>query len=77
MKVVTILIPSFHGLRSERWAYKLGPTDEKKKRLRFKSLALLKQARLIKSEILLCCLEIGELKYLWEVSVGVPSWELE
>ena len=41
MKVVTILIPSFHGLRWERRAYKLGPTDQKK-RLHFKSLALLK-----------------------------------
>ena len=30
MKVVTILIPSFHGLRWERVAYKLGPTDRKK-----------------------------------------------
>ena len=31
MKVVTILIPSFQGLRYERGAYKLGPTDEKKR----------------------------------------------
>ena len=31
----------------------------------------------IKLEILLCWLEIGELKYLWEVSVGVSSCELE
>ena len=48
MKVVTILIPSFHGLRQERGAYKLGPTDEKKKRRQhFKILALPKQERLI------------------------------
>ena len=29
VKVATILIPSFHGLREERVAYKLGPTDKK------------------------------------------------
>ena len=29
MKDVTILIPSFHGLRYERGAYKLGPTEKK------------------------------------------------
>ena len=45
MKVVTILIPSFNGLRKERGANRLGPTD-KKKTTHFKSLALLKQARL-------------------------------
>ena len=30
-KVVTILIPSFHGLRKERVAYNLGKTDKEKK----------------------------------------------
>ena len=30
MKVVTILIPSFHGLRQERVSYKLGPRRKKK-----------------------------------------------
>ena len=29
VKVATILIPSFHDLRKERVAYKLGPTDKK------------------------------------------------
>ena len=32
MKVVKTLIPSFHGPRYERVAYKLGPTDKKKKK---------------------------------------------
>jgi len=29
IKVVTILIPSFHGLRKERGIYKLGPKKKK------------------------------------------------
>ena len=52
MKVATILIPSFHGLCYERVAYKLGPIDKKKKRLHFQSLALLKQARLKRTWLL-------------------------
>ena len=53
MKDVTILIPIFHGLRKERGAYKLGPTEKKKKkRPHFKSLAFLKQARLIRHAVL-------------------------
>ena len=32
MKVVTIFIPSFHGLRQERVSYKLGPRRKKKKK---------------------------------------------
>ena len=29
LKIVTILIPSFHGLRQERVSYKLGPRQKK------------------------------------------------
>ena len=32
MKVVTILSPSFHGLRKQRLAYNLGPTQKKKEK---------------------------------------------
>ena len=35
VKVATILIPSFHGLRYEHVAYKLGPTDKKKETTAF------------------------------------------
>ena len=41
MKAVTILRPSFHGLRKERLAYNLGSTQKKKKKKRKETPAFL------------------------------------
>ena len=46
LKIITILIPSFHGLRQERVSYKLGPRQKKNRNACIFSLALLKQAPL-------------------------------
>ena len=55
MKVVMILIPSFHGLRWERVAYKLGPTDRKKKEKKKETPAFLESCSAKESSGNQCC----------------------
>ena len=54
-KVVTILIPSFHGLGWKRMADKLGPTDREKKKEKKETPAFLESCSAKESSTNQCC----------------------